>query len=455
MAPRPSPSSRHTSSYTDSYTDPRASWKADLSDVRVAVIGLGYVGLPVAAALAAVFPGTIGIDIAATKVAAINSGRDPNGELTSEAVTASGLMASTDVAHAAGANFYVIAVPTDIDVDRRPDLRPLMGATRSVASVLSPGDVVVYESTVYPGLTEGVCGPLIAEVSGLRVGPDVFLGYSPERINPGDEMHTLATIVKVVAAQDATTLERVARLYERVVSAGVHRAPTIEVAEAAKVIENTQRDLNIALVNELAIIFDRMGIRTADVLEAAGTKWNFLPFQPGLVGGHCIGIDPYYLTTRAEQLGYHPDVILAGRRINNGMGSFIAQKTVKLLLELGLDLRSARVTMIGITFKEDVRDVRNSRAPDIVRELRTFGVRVDVVDPMADADEVERSYDVTLADPAALAPADAVILAVAHSALMPDGWTAVRRLVREDGLVIDVKSRLDSAWLPRGRYWSL
>ena len=436
-------------------TEPRASWLPDLSDVRVGVIGLGYVGLPVAAALAGAFPGTIGVDLDAVKVEAINGGRDLNDDLAPDVLARSGLQASTDMQAVAGANLYIVAVPTDIDRDRRPDLRPLLGATRAVAEVLSPGDVVVYESTVYPGLTEDVCGPVIEEVSGLRVGHDVFLAYSPERINPGDTEHTLERIVKVVAGQDARTLERVAGVYERIITAGVHRAPSIKVAEAAKVIENTQRDLNIALVNELAIIFDRMGIRTADVLEAAGTKWNFLRFHPGLVGGHCIGIDPYYLTTRAEQLGYHPEVILAGRRINDGMGAFVAQKTVKLLLETGHDLRAARVTLLGITFKEDVRDVRNSRSPDIARELETFGVRVEAVDPMADAALVERAYGLRLVDPAALERADAVILAVPHASFLRDDAAIVRRLLRDDGVVVDVKSRLDPASFAAWRYWSL
>jgi UDP-N-acetyl-D-glucosamine/UDP-N-acetyl-D-galactosamine dehydrogenase len=435
--------------------DPRASWADDLSDVRVAVIGLGYVGLPVAAALGRAFPGAVGIDLNAEKVAAVNAGRDVNDDIDPALLAASTVRASTDIEHAAGANVFVVAVPTDIDVDRRPDLGPILSATRAVATLLKPGDLVIYESTVYPGLTEDVCGPALEEASGLTVGREVFLGYSPERINPGDKEHTLETIVKVVSGQDERTLERVARLYERIVPAGVHRAPSIKVAEAAKVIENTQRDLNIALVNELAIIFDRMGIRTADVLQAAGTKWNFLRFQPGLVGGHCIGIDPYYLTTRAEQLGYHPDVILAGRRINDGMGAFIAQKTVKLLLEAHRDLHAARVTVIGITFKEDVRDVRNSRAPDIVRELATYGIHADVVDPVADPVEVERAYRLRLADPLTLAPADAVILAVAHTALQEADWAAVRALVRDDGVVVDVKSRLSATWLPGGRYWSL
>jgi UDP-N-acetyl-D-glucosamine/UDP-N-acetyl-D-galactosamine dehydrogenase len=435
--------------------DPRASWLPDLSDVRVGVIGLGYVGLPVAAALSGAFPGTIGVDLDAVKVEAINGGRDLNDDLAPDVLARSGLQASTDMQAVAGANVYIVAVPTDIDRDRRPDLRPLLGATRAVAGVLSPGDVVVYESTVYPGLTEDVCGPVIEDVTGLRVGHDVFLAYSPERINPGDTEHTLERIVKVVAGQDERTLERIAGVYERIITAGVHRAPSIKVAEAAKVIENTQRDLNIALVNELAIIFDRMGIRTADVLEAAGTKWNFLRFHPGLVGGHCIGIDPYYLTTRAEQLGYHPEVILAGRRINDGMGAFVAQKTVKLLLETGRDLRTARVTLLGLTFKEDVRDVRNSRSPDIARELTTFGVQVDVVDPMADPALVERAYGLRLVDPEALEKANAVILAVPHVPFLRDDAAAVRRLLRDGGVVVDVKSRLDPASFAAWRYWSL
>jgi UDP-N-acetyl-D-galactosamine dehydrogenase len=416
-------------------------------------VGLGYVGLPVAVAFAEAFPATIGIDLAQRKVDAVNAGRDPIGELGDERVAASGLRASTDVADAADANFYVVAVPTDVDRDKRPDLGPLLGATRSVARALRSGDVVVYESTVWPGLTEEVCGPELERISGLRIGEDVFLGYSPERINPGDHEHTLTRIVKVAAAHDGATLERVAGAYERIVEAGVHRASSIQVAEAAKVIENTQRDLNIALVNELALIFDRLGLRTSDVLEAAGTKWNFLPFRPGLVGGHCIGVDPYYLTTRAQQVGYHPDVILAGRRINDGMGAFVARKTVQLLLAGGANPARATVSVLGLSFKEDVGDLRNSRVPDILAELREFGVEATVADPRVDPDEARAAYGLELVPPERLAPADATILAVAH----PEFTDAalLGRLVHEGSVLVDVKSALDPAAWMHVRYWSL
>jgi UDP-N-acetyl-D-glucosamine/UDP-N-acetyl-D-galactosamine dehydrogenase len=435
--------------------DARSSWRDDLSDARIAVIGLGYVGLPVAVAFAERFPGTVGIDVATRKVEAVNAGTDPNGELDDARVAACGLVAHGDIRAAAAANVYVIAVPTDVDGDRRPDLGPLLGAADAVASVLAPGDLVIVESTVYPGLTEEDVGPVLERGSGLRVGADVFLGYSPERINPGDHEHTLQTIVKVVSGSDERTLDRVAGLYAAIVPAGVHRAPSIRVAEAAKVIENTQRDLNIALVNELAVIFDRLGLRTADVLEAAGTKWNFLRFTPGLVGGHCIGVDPYYLTTKAERAGYHPQVILAGRRINDGMGSFIAHKTVKLLLDNDISPPHARVTVLGVTFKENVGDTRNSKVPSIVRELREFGVRVDVVDPRADAAEARERYGIDLVDQATLEPAHAVVYAVNHPEFKADGHAAVRRSVIDGGVVVDVRSDLDPGDWAGFRYWSL
>ena len=432
---------------------PQARWRADLSDVRVAVIGLGYVGLPVAVAFAESFPGTVGIDIATNKVEAVNAGRDPIGELGDARIAASGLRAATDVAAAASANVYVVAVPTDVDRDKRPDLGPVLSATKAVGSVLAPGDVVVYESTVWPGLTEEVCGPELARLSGLEAGRDFFLAYSPERINPGDREHTLERIVKVVSGQDAATLERVAGVYERIITAGVHRAPSIAVAEAAKVIENTQRDLNIALINELALIFDRLGLRTRDVLAAAGTKWNFLPFRPGLVGGHCIGVDPYYLTTKAQQVGYHPDVILAGRRINDGMGAFVAQKTVKLLLANGVNPAGAHVNVLGLSFKEGVGDLRNSRTPDIVHELETFGVDVAVADPRVDAAAAKAHYGFDLVPLDRLRAADATVLAVAHSEFTdPD---LLRRTVSDATVLVDVKSALEpSDWL-HVRYWSL
>jgi len=428
-------------------------WHGDHGDLRIAVIGLGYVGLPVAVAFAEAFPGTVGIDIAPGKVADVNAGRDPTGEVGDARLAASGLRASTDVRDAAAANFYVIAVPTDVDRDKRPDLGPVREATEAVASVLGTGDVVVYESTVWPGLTEEVCGPLLARGSGLAVGRDVFLGYSPERINPGDREHTLERIVKVVAGQDGPTLERVAGAYERIITAGLHRAPSIRVAEAAKVIENTQRDLNIALINELALIFDRLGLRTTDVLAAAATKWNFLPFRPGLVGGHCIGVDPYYLTTKAQQVGYHPDVILAGRRINDGMGAFIAQKTVKLLLAAGMNPASARTNVLGLAFKEGVGDLRNSRVPDIVHELRSFGVTVDVADPRVDAAAAHDHYGLELVPLERLEPAEATVLAVAHPEFLDPAW--LRRIVPNAGVLVDVKSALDPTSWRDAHYWSL
>jgi UDP-N-acetyl-D-glucosamine/UDP-N-acetyl-D-galactosamine dehydrogenase len=421
---------------------PRATWRADLSDVRIAVIGLGYVGLPVAVAFAEAAPGTIGFDIDTKKVATLQRGRHPNGEVPAERLVASGLVATADPADLADADTYVVAVPTPVDHDKRPDLRPLLSACATVGPHLRRGDLVVFESTVWPGLTEEVCGPALERASGLRATVDFSLGYSPERINPGDTEHTLEKIVKVVSGDTPEALERVAALYERVVHAGVHRAPSIAVAEAAKVIENTQRDLNIALMNELAVIFERMNLRTADVLAAAGTKWNFLRFTPGLVGGHCIGVDPYYLTTKAEQLGYHPQVILAGRRINDGMAAFIAQKTVKLLIERGISPLGARVRVLGITFKEDVPDLRNSKVPDLVAELRGFGVHVDVVDPVADADEAMHEYGIELADPDVLEPAHAVVLASPHKELVADAGALVFGALADGGIVVDVKARL-------------
>ena len=417
------------------------------------MIGLGYVGLPVAVAFAEAFPGTVGIDLARRKVDDVNAKRDPIGELGDARIAASGLRASTDVRDAADANVYVVAVPTDVDRDKRPDLGPVLAATEAVASVLRSGDVVVFESTVWPGLTEEVCGPAIERVSGLVVGQDVFLGYSPERINPGDREHTLERIVKVVAGQDPLTLDRVAGVYGRIIDAGLHRASSIRVAEAAKVIENTQRDLNIALVNELALIFDRLGLRTTEVLEAAGTKWNFLPFRPGLVGGHCIGVDPYYLTTKAQQVGYHPDVILAGRRINDGMGAFIAQKTVKRLLAGGENPARCRVNLLGLSFKEGVGDLRNSRVPDIVHELESFGVSVALCDPHVEPEAAQQHYGFDLIPLDRLEPAAATIVAVSHEEFLDEG--RLRGLVQEGSVLIDVKSALDPARWSDVDYWSL
>jgi UDP-N-acetyl-D-glucosamine/UDP-N-acetyl-D-galactosamine dehydrogenase len=423
---------------------------------RIAIVGLGYVGLPVALAFARRFPGTVGFDVSAAKVGELARGFDRTGEIEPEALASSGLRFSADPAELRDATFFVVAVPTPIDAHRRPDLSYLERASELLGSVIAPGAVVVYESTVYPGVTEEVCGPILERVSGLRRGRDFFLGYSPERINPGDKEHTLERIVKVVAGEDAATLERVAAAYGAIIEAGVHRAPSIQVAEAAKVIENTQRDLNIALMNELAIIFDRLGLRTVDVLAAAGSKWNFLPFRPGLVGGHCIGVDPYYLTSKAEQVGYHPEVILAGRRINDGMGAYVAQKTVKLLAQRPVPLSSARVAVLGLTFKENVADLRNSRVPDIVQELTAFGIEVLVHDDVADAEEAETEYGLRLSPWEELRDLDAIVLAVAHRAYPERIRACLPGMMRPGGVLIDVKAALDPASVAEGvTYWSL
>jgi len=422
---------------------------------RVAVVGLGYVGLPVALAFARKFENAVGFDISQARVSALAANDDWTGEVTRSELQSSSLKLSSDPADLRGCTFFVVAVPTPIDSDRRPDLGPLLAATRVVGTALAPGGVVVYESTVYPGVTEEQCGPLLAETSGLRQSRDFKLGYSPERINPGDKLHTFEKIVKVVSGEDAETLSRVARAYEAVVDAGVHRASSIKVAEAAKVIENTQRDLNIALMNELALIFDRMGIRTRDVLDAAGTKWNFLRFTPGLVGGHCIGVDPYYLTAKAEALGYHPEVILAGRRINDDMGRYVAQRTIKLLREQDRAIKGARIGVIGLTFKENVPDLRNSRVPDIIRELREYGIDPIVHDPMAAGEEARREYGIELRPFDALSDLDGVILAVPHQQSL-DQLDRIVASVRKGGLFIDVKSLISADDLRSDlRYWSL
>lgn len=425
---------------------------------RIAVIGLGYVGLPVALAFAREFPGTIGFDIHQGKVAALCIGVDETGETSAEEIITSGLAITNDPADLASATFIVVAVPTPIDATNRPDLTPLIKASETVGKYLRQGSVVVYESTVYPGVTEEVCGPILSRVSGLIQGKDFKLGYSPERINPGDREHTLEKIIKVVSGEDAETLDRVATIYARIIDAGIHRAPSIKVAEAAKVIENTQRDLNIALMNELALIFDRLGIRTKDVLDAARTKWNFLPFGPGLVGGHCIGVDPYYLTTKAEEVGYHPQVILAGRRINDGMGTYIAQRMVKMLANAAPNIRikGARVGVLGLTFKENVRDIRNSRVPDIIGELREFGIEPLVCDPLADAEEAFAEYGVELIDQASLSELNGLIMAVPHNAYLEMGMEELLRPLKAGGVLIDVKSALDPANVPQScHYWSL
>jgi UDP-N-acetyl-D-galactosamine dehydrogenase len=432
-------------------TDPRPTVE------RVGVLGLGYVGLPVALAFARRFPGTVGFDIDGLRVDELRRGVDRNREEAPDALRATTLDLTADPSRLRGCTLFVVAVPTPVDGHNVPDLSLVERATETVGRALAPGCVVVFESTVYPGVTEEVCGPLLERFSGLRRGFDFTVGYSPERINPGDKEHTLARIRKVVSGEDAPTLERVAAAYSAIVDAGVHRAPSIKVAEAAKVIENTQRDLNIALMNELAIIFDRIGIRTSDVLEAAATKWNFMPFRPGLVGGHCIGVDPYYLTTKAQQLGYQPEVILAGRRINNNMGPYIAQRVVKLLIDEDITVKGARVGVLGLTFKENCNDIRNSKVPDIVRELRQFGIDPLVHDPVANPEEARRQYGLRVLPVEEIVGLDALVLAVPHDWYVASlGPPALAAMVRDGGILVDVKSVLSaSAVEPRLRYWSV
>ena len=409
---------------------------------RVAVVGLGYVGLPLAAAFGRVMP-TVGFDTDPRKVEALKGLKDPTGEVPPEELRAAELLEVTaDPGRMGEADFVVVAVPTPIDGARQPDLSPVRGASETVGRNMKPGAVVIFESTVYPGVTEEVCVPILEEASGLVWKEGFHVGYSPERINPGDREHTLSRIVKVVAGDDEETLERVAGLYERVVEAGVFRAGSIKVAEAAKVIENTQRDLNIALVNELAVIFERLGIDTMKVLEAAGTKWNFLPFRPGLVGGHCIGVDPYYLTYKAESVGYHPEVILAGRRVNDNMGKFIAENTVKMMIRAGQSIRGTRVGILGLTFKEDCGDLRNSRVVDIVAELRSYEVEVGVHDPLADPEEAQGHYGITLEGLESMRDLGALILAVPHRAYKEMPLEELLGGVKASGCVIDVKSVL-------------
>ncbi|WP_246164440.1 nucleotide sugar dehydrogenase [Blastochloris sulfoviridis] len=414
---------------------------------RIGVIGLGYVGLPVAVAFGRAGQPTVGFDINPERVAELQAGHDRTNEVEAADLAAARVGYTADPQHLAACDFFIVTVPTPINEARRPDLTALSKASETVGRVLKRGDIVVYESTVYPGATEEHCLPILARVSGLSAPADFTVGYSPERINPGDREHRFETIRKVVSGQDARTLDIVAAVYGAVVTAGVHRAPTIKVAEAAKVIENTQRDLNIALMNELSVIFHHLNIDTADVLAAAGTKWNFLRFTPGLVGGHCIGVDPYYLTHRAEIAGYHPEVILAGRRINDGVGERIARECARLLMRRGV--ANGRVTVLGLTFKENVPDLRNSKVADIVRGLAAFGLEVQVHDPFADPAEATHEYGIALTPFEQLVPAEAVVLAVAHADYVAKGWPLVSGLLRDGaGVVMDVKSCLDPAARP-------
>jgi UDP-N-acetyl-D-glucosamine/UDP-N-acetyl-D-galactosamine dehydrogenase len=420
---------------------------------KLAVIGLGYVGLPVAVAFGRQGSRVIGFDIDSARISELKAGGDRTREVDPGDLAVAKVVFTSDPRELSAADFFIVTVPTPIDQARRPDLTALLRASTAVGKALKKGDIVVFESTVYPGATEEDCVPVLEQVSGLLAGRDFTVGYSPERINPGDKAHRFETITKIVAGQDARTLDIIAAVYGSVVTAGLHLAPSIKVAEAAKVIENAQRDLNIAFMNELSAIFHELGIDTGDVLSAAGTKWNFLNFTPGLVGGHCIGVDPYYLTYRAQKAGYHPDVILAGRRINDSIGVRVARECLRRLLKRGIP--TPRVTVLGLTFKENVVDVRNSQVFDIIRELQSFGVSVQVNDPLADKAAALKEYGLTLqSDPE---PADAIILAVAHDAYRTAGWPLIMRLLKNDrGLVMDVKGALDPLKKPAGiEVWRL
>ena len=424
---------------------------------KIAVVGLGYVGLPIAVAFGKQ-QRVIGFDINKAKIAELQKGLDRTGEVSSADLKATDVHYTYQPSDLKAADFIIVAVPTPINEALQPDLTALRKSSELIGANLSPGSIVVFESTVYPGATEEVCQPILEQASGMKCGVDFKLGYSPERINPGDKEHTLEKIIKVVSAQDDASLEIVANTYELVVKAGIHRAPSIKVAEAAKVIENTQRDLNIALMNELALIFHRLGIDTKSVLEAAGTKWNFLKFFPGLVGGHCIGVDPYYLTSKAESVGYHPQVILAGRRINNGMGKFVAEQTMKQLSELARPVKDLKVAVLGLTFKENVPDLRNSKVPDIIHELQEYGVQVLVHDPIAQSEEAVEEYGIQLSKWDALSDIDGIVVAVAHRAYVDMGMQQLLKPLRSqrEGVVIDVKCLLDQAKLPKTlKYWRL
>ena len=422
---------------------------------KIAVIGLGYVGLPVAVAFAREGFAVTGFDIDESRVRELEGGQDRTREVEASDLKHPSLKFTCVADGLSASDFFIVTVPTPIDEVRQPDLRAMFEASRLVGAALKKGGIVVYESTVYPGAVEEECVPILEQRSGLKAGLDFNVGYSPERINPGDKQHRLESIMKVVSAQNPETLEIVAGVYGAVVKAGIHRAPSIKVAEAAKVIENTQRDLNIAFMNELSLIFQALGIDTGDVLAAARTKWNFLPFQPGLVGGHCIGVDPYYLTYRAEKAGYHPEVILAGRRINDGMGQRVAKECVRGLLRR--KVTGGVVTILGLTFKEDVPDTRNSRVVDIVRELESFGLQVQIHDPLANPADAKHEYGLTITASDALRPADAVILAVAHDSYVRGSWSMIQNLlIGGSGLVFDVKMKLDRSTKPAGiELWRL
>ncbi|PTN12055.1 nucleotide sugar dehydrogenase [Nitrosomonas aestuarii] len=413
----------------------------------VAVVGLGYVGLPLAVEFGKKRR-TIGYDLSDSKIQSYRQYVDPTGEVsTADLQQATQLVFTADVADLSQADYIVVAVPTPVDQAHQPDFRPLIGASETVGKNMKQGAIVIYESTVYPGATEEVCIPVLEKFSGMKWKQDFHVGYSPERINPGDKEHTLTTIIKVVSGDDADSLEEIAQLYESVVTAGVYRAASIKVAEAAKVIENTQRDLNIALMNELAMIFDRLNIDTLDILDAAGTKWNFLPFRPGLVGGHCIGVDPYYLTHKAEMIGYMPQVILAGRRINDNMAKYVAEQTIKQIIKAGFNVRGARVNVLGLTFKENCPDLRNSKVIDVIRELADYGVEIHVCDPVTDPEEAFNEYGITLESWENLPCAEAMIVAVSHVSFLTKTIPDIQAKIVENGCFIDVKSKFSQSVL--------
>lgn len=415
-----------------------------LADLRIAIIGLGYVGLPLAVEFGKKGP-VIGFDINQNRINELKSGQDHTLEVTPEELQkAEQLSFSANLADLEESNFFIVTVPTPVDQVNRPDLTPLKKASETVGQVLKKGDIVVYESTVYPGATEEVCIPILEKISGLKFNQDFFAGYSPERINPGDKVNTLTKIKKITSGSTPEVADTVDAVYASIITAGTHKASSIKVAEAAKVIENTQRDLNIALVNELSVIFDRIGIDTLDVLEAAGSKWNFLPFRPGLVGGHCIGVDPYYLTHKAEEVGYHPQVILAGRRINDNMARYVARNTIKLMLQNGIDVPRAKVGVLGVTFKENCPDIRNSKVADLIKELEFWGAQVVVADPWADADEVRHEYGIELGKVDAQNPVDSIIVAVGHNEFRSLSANELRKYVKcEKPVLADVKSLFD------------
>lgn len=410
------------------------------TDARVAIIGLGYVGLPLAVEFAKIGP-VVGFDINAARIASLGDGVDETLEVEAAELAEVGgnLSFTTEVADLAACNFYIVTVPTPVDAQKRPDLTPLLKASETVGKLLKQGDFVVYESTVYPGATEEDCVPILEAQSGLALNRDFFVGYSPERINPGDKSRRLPDILKITSGSTPEAAEIVDAVYSRIITAGTHRAASIRVAEAAKVIENTQRDLNIALINELAIIFNRMGIDTQAVLDAAGTKWNFLPFRPGLVGGHCIGVDPYYLTHKAQAIGYHPQIILAGRRLNDGMGGYVVGQMVKAMIARSIPVRGARVLVMGLAFKENCPDLRNTRVIDVVTELQSYGVEVDVHDPWVEAEEAEAEYGLRLTAEPKAGGYDGIVLAVAHDEFRTMGEGAIRALGKPDHVLYDLK----------------